>query len=152
IGDSSNSSGFEAANSADEVAFIVPVAVYDEHGQKLAPPADLAAWFKARTDLTATSSPVQLGSAKGTLVVGTLSATAHTNTAGGVNVLCANGYTKCNFEEGGQIGFLPGTRFEFLFATVAGKQIVFEADAPPADWATVGPAFDAFLRSIRFPG
>jgi hypothetical protein len=141
------------ATSQQPLLAVVSVgSVFDGTGTLVPLPTDLVAWLQARSDLDITgSSPIQLGSVSGTLIEGTVSATAHENSAGHVNVFCPE-KVGCDFESGGSSGFDPGQRFEIVVVTVNGKQIVASGGATAAEWPTVGVDFDAFLRSMAFPG
>jgi hypothetical protein len=143
----------EHATSQRPLLGVVAVgSVFDETGAAISAPSDLVAWIQSRGDLSITkSSPIQLGSVSGTLIEGTLKATAHANSAGYVNVFCPK-KSGCDFESGGSSGFDPGQQLEIVVATVNGKQIVASGGATPAEWPTIGADFDAFLRSMSFPG
>jgi hypothetical protein len=143
----------EHITSARPLLAVVSVgSVFDESGAVVASPSDLVAWLQARSDFAVTgTSPIQLGSVSGTLIEGTLEATAHANSAGYVNIFCPE-TAGCDFEGGGSSGLDPGQRFEIVVVTRNGKQIVGSGGATAAEWPTVGVDFDAFLRSMRFPG
>lgn len=129
-----------------------PGAVFDEAGSAQAVPDDLAAWVQARTDLSVSSAePVTLGSAEGTLVEAVVAEDAFQNAGGAVNVFCPR-TTGCDFESGGSIGWVRGDRVLVLVATVDGQPITAIGTAPEANWVTMGPIFDAWLRSFDFPG
>lgn len=134
------------------MGIVVAGSVFDETGTFRALPDDLEAWFRARTDVDITaSSPIQLGSVSGILIEGTLLPTAHPNGAGYTNIFCP-AQVRCDFESGGSMGYEPGNRFEVVLATVDGKPIVATGTASEAEWPTIGADFDAFLRSMSFPG
>jgi hypothetical protein len=141
----------EHTTSTNPLLAVVAVgSVFDERGAVVALPSDLVAWVQARTDFDiAKTSAIQLGSVSGTLIEGTVQATAHANASGHINLFCPQ--ASCAFEGGGSSGFDPGQRFEIVVVTVNGEQIVASGGATPAEWPTIGVDFDAFLRSIRFP-
>lgn len=125
--------------------------VFDEAGATLDPPADLAAWVQARTDLTVTATTtVTLGTAEGTLIEATVADDAFTNGGGAINVFCPA--STCAFEQGGSMGYAPGDRVLILVTAVDGLPVAAMGTAPEADWATYGARFDAWLRSFDFPG
>jgi hypothetical protein len=144
---------FDHAGSTRAALGVVVVgSVLDETGAARELPADLEAWFRARSDVDITaSSSIQLGSASGTLIEGTLRPTAHPNSAGYTNIFCP-AQVRCDFESGGSMGSEPGNRFEIVLATVNGKPIVAMGTASADEWPTIGSDFDAFLRSINVPG
>ena len=143
----------EHATSPRPLLAVVSVgSVFDETGTAGSVPSDLVAWLQARSDFAiAKSSPIQLGSVRGTLIEGAVRATAHANSSGNVNVFCPKN-AGCDFESGGSSGFDPGQQIEIVVATVNGQQIVASGGATSAEWPTIGVAFDAFLRSMSFPG
>ena len=129
-----------------------PGTVFDETGAGEAVPEDLAAWVEARTDLSISSStPVTLGAVEGTLIEATVADDAFQNSGGAVNVFCP-GTSGCDFQSGGSIGWARGDHVLILVTSADGEPVAAIGTAPEADWATSGPAFDAWLRSFDFPG
>jgi hypothetical protein len=143
---------------AAAVTVIRPQAVIDETGVVSALPNDLVAWFQERGDLTIISTtPIELGSVKGTLIEATVKAHAHTNRGGAIPVACAGPITSCHHEDDDVAGAAPSLTLGqdehalILVVTVAGDPIVVTAGTPPRTWDINKAELDAFLRSIRFP-
>ena len=141
-----------ATSARAALGVVVAGSVFDETGTFRALPDDLEAWFRARSDVDITaSSPIQLGSVTGALIEGSLRSTAHPNSAGYTNIFCP-AQVRCDFESGGSMGSEPASRFEMVLATVNGKAVVAMGTASATEWPTIGADFDAFLRSMNFPG
>ena len=143
---------FGATSSGSELSALAPGSAFDENGTTVELPTDLVAWIEARTDLDVTSTtPVELGSASGTLIEATVHADAHVNGGGAVNLFCPGPVARCFFEEGGSLGYQPGDHLLLLVTSVKGTPVVAHAAVPPAEWDRLRTDIDAFLRSIEFP-
>lgn len=143
---------FGATTPSTDMGVVDAGSAFDESGKTIEIPADVPAWVRARSDLDVLSTtPVELGTVNATLIEAKVHADAHTNAGGAINLFCPGPVEKCDFEEGGSIGYVPGSHLLVLIAPVAGKTIVGMATAPEASWAIVGPDAEAFLRSFQFP-
>jgi hypothetical protein len=143
---------FGATTPSTDLGVVDAGSAFDESGKTIEVPSDVTAWIHARTDLDVLSTtPVELGTTSATLIEAKVHADAHTNAAGAINLFCPGAVDKCDFEEGGSIGYIPGNHVLVMVAPVAGKAVVAMATAPETSWTIVGGDAEAFLRSFQFP-
>ena len=143
---------FSATTQSTDLGVVNAGSAFDERGTTIELPSDIPAWIRGRSDLDVLSTtPVELGAISATLIEAKVHADAHTNGAGAINVFCPGAIDKCDYEEGGSVGYIPGNHVLLLVAPVAGTTVVGVATAPEASWTLIGADAEAFMRSVEFP-
>lgn len=143
---------FGGTTPSTDLGVVDAGSAFDESGKTIELPTDVTAWVSARTDLDVVSTtPVELGATKATVIEAKVHSDAHTNAAGAINLFCPGAVDKCDFEEGGSIGYVPGNHVLVMVVPIAGKTVIAMATAPEASWSLIGADAQAFLRSMEFP-
>lgn len=143
---------FGATTPSTDLGVVDAGSAFDESGKTIELPTDVIAWIRARSDLDVLSTtPVELGATSATLIDAKVHSDAHTNAGGATNLFCPGAVDKCDFEEGGSIGYLPDYHLLVMVAPVGGKTVVAMATAPESSWTLMGADAEAFFRSIEFP-
>jgi hypothetical protein len=144
---------FGATTPRTEMGVVAAGSAFDETGATIEIPSDITAWLEDRSDLDIVSTtPVELGATSGTLIEAKVHPDAHANGGGAVNLFCPGPVDRCQFEEGGSLGYVPGNHLLLLVTSVGDKPVVAAATAPEVSWPQIGSDAEAFLRSFEFPG
>jgi len=131
-------------------SIVVPRMLFAVGGATEAVPADLVAWFQARTDLDLQPpKAITLGGRPATLLEGVVNATAVANGGGAINIACPKAV--CAFEDGGSLGVDPDSHFEIVVVDVDGQPVIIAVGTRAAPWSEVASNYDAFIRSFEFP-